>query len=354
MKAILKVFSISLLSLAITSCGSSEQKKEAQAKGGHTGPKGPQKVDGYIVKTKYTSETIEVPGSLVAEEATEIHPEVSGRVTGLYIKEGAQVSKGTLLVKLYDADLQAQKRKLEVQLQIAGQMENRHQQLLKIGGISKEDYETTALNVSNTRADLDVLRTAIIKTEIRAPFSGKLGLKQISIGAYVTPQTIVTTIQKTSQLRIDFSVPEKYSSQIKIGQPINFTVAGSNKQYSASVIATESGVQQSTRSLTIRARVVGNATDLIPGGFAKVKLVFDADPNALMVPSQALIPQARGKQIIVYKNGIADFNDVTTGIRDSAMVQITSGLQKGDTVITTGLMSLKPKAKVIVTKILNP
>ncbi len=317
-------------------------------------PKRPTpRVDGFIVKTEILSESIEIPGSLVADESTEIHPEVSGRITGLYVREGSYVGKGALLAKLYDADLQAQLRKVQVQLQIAQQTESRYNQLQKIGGISKEDYSATALQVSNLRADIDILRTAIAKTQVRAPFSGKLGLKEISPGAYVTPASIIATIQKTTNLRIDFNIPEKYSTQLKMGQYVNFTVEGSKINYTAVVAATQSGIEQNTRSLTIRARVQGDQTGLIPGGFARVKISFEPDLNALMIPTQAIIPQARGKKVALYKSGIANFVDVITGVRDSSNVKITSGLNKGDTVIVTGLLSLKPEATVTITKIIN-
>lgn len=311
------------------------------------------RVDGFIVKPETISETLEVPGSIVSEDAIEIHPEVSGKITGLYIHEGTYVGKGTVLAKLYDADLQAQKRKLIVQLQIAEQTESRHQQLLKIGGISKEDYASTALQVSNLRADLDIINTAIAKTIIRAPFSGRLGLKDISTGSYVTPQTVIATLQKTKDLKIDFSLPEKYTSQIRKGQQVNFSVEGSSHNYTAQIMATESGIAQDSRSLMIRARVTGSGEGLVPGNFAKVTVNFDPNSNALMVPSEAIIPQARGKKIVLYKAGQASFVDVTTGVRDSSMVEVTRGLNAGDTVVITGLLSVKPDAKIMINKIVN-
>ena len=343
---------IIFISFLMFSCGSkAKQESQSQQK---RGPQGPLKVEGYIVQTKLVSEQLQVPGTLVAEDETQIHPEVAGPITGLYIKEGAYVPKGSLLAKLYDADLQAQKRKLQVQLQIQEQTANRHKQLLNIGGISKEDYETTVLNATSTRADLDVIQTSIQKTEVRAPFSGKLGLKMVSTGAFVTTASVITSIQKTNALRIDFDVPEKYAVQMKKGDIINFqTDATGNKVYSAVVYATESGITEATRTLTIRARVNGNQAGLIPGGFVKVNLVFNSNPNALMVPTQAIIPQARTKQIILYKNGTAVFNNITTGVRDSANVEIVSGVEKGDTIITTGLMSLKPNMKVSIRKVSN-
>jgi membrane fusion protein, multidrug efflux system len=343
-----------LLSSTIFSSCSSKSKKDAsaQAKAGAQ-QRPPARVDAYLVQTKSISESIEVPGSIVADESTEIHPEVSGRIISLNVREGAFVGKGSVLARLYDADLQAQKKKLQVQLQIAQQTENRYGQLEKIGGISKQDYDVTRLNVSNLRADLDIINTSIARTVVRAPFSGKLGLKGVSTGAFVTPASIITTIQKTNGLRIDFNVPEKYISRLKTGHYVNFTVEGSSRAYTATIEATESGITQETRSLTIRARVKGDEAGLVPGNFAKVKLSFDPDPNALMIPTQAVVPQARGKKVYVYKNGKANFVDITTGIRDSVMVQVTSGLQQGDTVITTGLLGLKPDAKVIIRQVTN-
>jgi len=345
------LFSFIVIAILATACNS-DRKKEAASQQ-KIPPRPPANVDGYIVQTKTLSESIEIPGTIVADQSTEIHPEVSGRIISLNVREGAQVGKGAVIAKLYDADLQAQRRKLEVQLKMAQQTEDRYNQLQKIGGISKQDYDVTALQVSNIRADLSIIQTEIAKTVVRAPFSGKLGLKEVSTGAYVTPASVITSIQKTSGLRIDFNVPEKYTSLIKRGQYINFTVGGSERAYSAVVAATESAITEATRSLTIRALVKGNETGLVPGGFAKVKLSFAPNETALMIPTQAIIPQARGKKVYLFRNGQAEFVDVVTGIRDSANVQITDGLVKGDTVIVTGLLGLKPEAKVSIKKIIN-
>jgi membrane fusion protein, multidrug efflux system len=342
-----------LVSVMSTSCASKRKKEvTVQQKGGGNKPPAP-KVDVFVVKSETVSASLEIPGTLVADDATEIHPEVSGRITGLYIREGAYVDKGAVLARLYDGDLRAQKRKLEVQLKIAQQTAGRHEELVKIGGISKQDYDLSVLQVSNLRADLDIINTTLDKTVIRAPFSGKLGLKEISVGAYVTPLSVISSIQKTSGLKIDFNVPEKYTTQIKKGQYVNFRVEGIERPYTAVVSATESGIATETRSLMIRASVTGDATGLIPGNFAKVHLSFAPDNNALMVPTQAIIPQARGKKVVLYRNGIATFTDVTTGVRDSSMVQIVSGLNKGDTVVVTGLLSIKPEATITLKNIIN-
>ena len=309
------------------------------------------KVEGYIVKTVKVSDKAELPGSIIANETTEIHPEISGRLVYLNLSEGKIVGKGTLLAKIYDGDLQAQLKKLQVQLAVAEQTVGRMRELLKINGVSQQEYDLSALQVNTIKADMEIVRTTISRTEIRAPFSGTLGLKNISSGAYITPATILTSIRQNSQLKLDFTLPEKFTSSFRIGQSVDFTVEGNPKTYTAKVIAAESGIQENTRSQNIRALVTNNDGNLLPGAFAKVATSFNTDPNGMMVPTQSILPQARGKKVIVYRSGVASFTDVVTGLRDSAFVQIISGLKVGDTIITTGLMSLKPDAKVEMSKI---
>jgi membrane fusion protein (multidrug efflux system) len=344
-------FVITIIGL-LASCNSKKKQQAASLQGG-----GRQQmtisVDAFIVNPTTVSESIEVPGTLLANETTEIHPEVPGRIVQLHVSEGRYVSKGALLAKLYDDDLQAQLKKLQVQLEIAKQTENRQSQLLKIQGISQQDYDISLLQVYNLKADIDIVQTAIRKTEIRAPFNGRLGLKNVSPGAFVTSANVITTISQSDKMRLDFTVPEKYTNRINTGQTVEFTVGGGGKIYTAKVAAREDMISENTRTLRIRADVQGSDAKLIPGTFAKVLLSFDPDPNALMVPSEAVLPQARGKKIITYNNGVANFRDVTTGIRDSSFVQITSGIHSGDTVVITGLLSIRPESKIKINKITN-
>jgi membrane fusion protein (multidrug efflux system) len=247
--------------------------------------------------------------------------------------------------------MQAQLKKLQVQLQIAEKTEERNKELLRISGISQQDYDLSFLQVSNIKADIELLQTSIVKTEIRAPFSGRIGFRNISIGAYLTPTTIITNLRQVSQMKLQFSVPEKYTSKIRIGQPISFSTEGSGRKFMAKVYATESTVSETTRGLNVRCMVQQNDGSLVPGSFAKVDMDFAKNDNAILVPSQAILPQARGKKLIVYRNGIAKFVDVQTGIRDSANVEITGGVVPGDTIITTGLLGLKPDVKVKLSKV---
>lgn len=335
--------------ICISSCGKKEKKISANSKAAAAPP--PPRVQGFIVKTRAISEDLDLPGSVIANEMTEIHPEISGRLTYLNTAEGKTVSRGTLLGKIYDGDLTAQLNKLNVQARVAEQTASRYAQLLKISGVSQQEYDLQRLSISNIRADMAIVRSNITRTEIRAPFSGVLGLKMISPGAYVTPATVLTTIRQNAQLKIDFTLPERYAAKLKSGSLVDFSVEGDQKKYTARVIATEMGINEETRSLHVRALVLNNNGEILPGAFVKVKTKFDPDPNAIMIPSQAIVPQARGKKVIVYRGGKISFDDVETGIRDSSMVQIISGLKAGDTIITTGIMSLKPNGKVILGKV---
>lgn len=332
-----------VISQAIISCGSKQKTTTTT-----TGSQQQQVItaDALIVSTQALSADIEVPGTILANETTEIHPEISGRVVRLNVREGAFVGKGALLAKLYDGDLQAQLRKLEVQLKIAEQMEDRQEQLLKIQGISQQEYDLSLLQVSNLKADIDIVREAVRKTEVRAPFSGKLGLKNISQGAFVTSATIVTTISQVSQLKIQFNVPEKYGSQLKNGQPINFTVDGSPKTFTANIMAVEVKMDENTRSLAIRALVKNSDPVLIPGVFAKVRIILGKNEEAILIPTIVVQPLGRKKLVYLYKGGKSIPADITTGVRDSSHVQVLTGLNVGDTIITTGLLFLRPGADV--------
>lgn len=328
--------------IAFAACKNKEDEKKDSPKPAT----GSSKVDAIIVSPTAVTQDIEVPGSLAAFEETNLQPEVSGRVTGIYFKEGALTNKGSLLVKLYDEDLQAQLKKIQVQLSIAKKTEERQNELLKINGISQQDYDLSLLAVRNLQADIDILKTSIAKTELRAPFSGKIGLRNISLGAYINPQTIVATIREVNRIKLEFTVPERYSTVMQPGKQIQFSIDGSNKTFNASIIANENNIAENTRSLKVKALTTSADQLLMAGGFAKVKVTLGKNESALMIPTQAIIPQARNKKVIVYRSGIAVMEVVTTGIRDADNVEIISGLKAGDTVLITGLLSSKPGSKI--------
>ncbi len=348
-------FSI-LIWIAVTVLAACDSKKEGgapqqQGRGGANRSRGPMVVDGFLVEQRSISEMVEVPGSLLPAEETQIRSEVNGRVVNLNIPEGSVVQKGMVLVKLFDGDLQAQLRKLEVQLQIGEKNAERQRELLAINGISQQDYDLATLNVDNLKADIESVKISISKTEIRAPYEGQVGLRNVSLGSYLSPSDIITTIRDVNQLKLEFSVPEKYAKTIHKGYVVSFRVDGGTKDHSGTVLATEGNVNQTSRTLRIRAIVKGKDAELVPGVFARVNLQLGRTDQALMIPTQSIIPTARNKQVIVMRGDTAIFSVVETGIRDSAYVQINSGLKRGDTVITTGLMAIRPSVKLRIGKL---
>lgn len=349
-KQITALFIIASL-LTITSCGSEKDAPKAPAA---KTPPPPSKVDGYVVSPQVLSQDIEMPGSLLPFEETELHPEISGRVTAINFKEGATAAQGSVLLKLYDGDLQAQLQKLKVQLKVAEQTTARYAALLKISGVSQQEYDLTELTVNNIKADINIIQTNIAKTQLRAPFTGKIGLRSISVGAYVTPQTVIGTLRKLSQLKLAFTVPEKYGTKMQAGNLVHFTLENNPTSYSARIIATENNISEDTRSLMVKAVVEKGDAQLIAGAFTKVQIPLGENDAALMIPSQAIIPKARNKEVIVFRNGVAANQVVTTGSRDSANVEIVTGLKAGDTVLISGLLTVKPGAKVQLNKIVKP
>lgn len=324
-----------IIALGLHNNKSEEKKKEDKKKGRST------KVDAYVVTPAHLINDITVSGSLVAMEEVELKNETAGRVVKLHLPEGKFVKAGTLLVKLYDDDLQASLKKLQSQLALQKQIYNRQSQLLKINGISQNDFDQTVLQVNALQAEIEVQKVMIRKTEVRAPFDGVIGLRQISIGAQITPSTPLATIRREDKIKLDFSVPEKYSSIIQPGMNVKFSLYNSDHLYDASVIASEREIDMSTRNMKVRAVVNSKSEELIPGAFANVKLTLGNNNKALLIPTQSIIPKERTKSVIIAQGGKAHFVTVKTGIRQVSSVEIIEGIQPGDTVITNGLLFLK-------------
>ena len=339
--AILVGLSAFFLIYAFTKSDDKDKKKD----------KGQKEVDAFIVNPSLLIDKIEVSGSLQAFDEVELKNEVAGRVVKINLPEGKFVKQGTLLVKLFDDDLQADLKKLQSELALQEAIYNRQSELFKVNGISQNDYEHTLLQLNSLKADIEVQKTLIRKTEVLAPFDGVIGLRNISVGAIVTPSTLLTTIRTKNKLKLDFFVPEKYSSEIKTGMKVRFSLYDSDKEYEAIVMATEEGIDNATRNLKVRAVINPSADELIPGAFATVHLQLGENTNALMIPTQAIIPQQEEKSVIVARQGKAHFVKVKTGIREASNIEITEGLQAGDTIITSGLLFLKENGKLTYSSI---
>ncbi len=317
------------------------------------GNKKPPKIDGYIVKYQKLTNEITVTGSILAFDEVELKNEVAGRITQINLPEGEFVKKGTLLVKLYDDDLQATLRNLETQLKIKEMLYRKQKDLVKANGMSENEFIENGLQIEMLKSEIEVQKVKIRKTEVRAPFDGFVGLRNVSEGAEITTSTIVATLRTNQKLKIDFSVPEKYGSIIKHGMPINFLLNGNDSIFKAKVFATEQGIDPNTRSLKVRALVVSTGEAIIPGAFAKINLVLSDNPQAITIPPRSIIPGAKNKKVIVSKMGKAHFQEVKIGLRQLSTVEIVEGLSVGDTIITSGIMMLKEGAEIKYSSIEN-
>jgi len=312
----------------------------------------PTVVDIIIAKTQSITDTVEANGTVIASDYVALHPEVAGRITFLDVPEGKYITKGTVIARLNDADLEAQVAKTKVLLDIAQKTVDRYAKLIAVNGINQSDYDAAVSTVDGYKADINYTQALIEKTILKAPFSGKVGLRMVSPGAFVATTDVIASMQTDDKLKIDFTIPEQYGNLVKIGNTVTFssdaTGAAAGK---ANIIAVEPQIDQSTRNLKVRA-ILAN-TSLNPGSFVKVYLAESRNDHAIMVPTNAIIPEDITNQLIVVKNGKAAVVKVNTGIRLANNVEITSGIKAGDSVVVTGVLFARPKAPVKIRKVLS-
>lgn len=316
-------------------------KAENEKGGGKNGEKPPVNVSAIVVKSQDFSNTISLSGSIEANEQIEVHSEVSGIVETISFTEGSQVSKGQVLFKVNDIELRAQLAQATTKQKLASENERRAKLLLQKEAISQEEYDIASADFRTTQAQTQLILAQIAKTSVRAPFSGKIGLRSISPGTYVTPTTLIAKLVSTNPIKITFSIPEKYATQVKENTLLSFTVSDSAEKFSAKVYAIEPGVDVSTRTLQIRAIAENKNGKLLPGTYANVELPLQVIKEAIFVPSEAVIPIQNGKKVFVAENGKAKEVNIETSTRTDASLLVLSGLKVGDTIITSGVMSLK-------------
>lgn len=303
----------------------------------------PVQVNAVIASTSTIANDINCTGTILANEEAEVRNEIGGRIAAINFKEGSSVKKGDLLVKIVDDDLKATLKKLELQEELAAKNEAREKDLLSIQGVSQQDYET-ALNQLNTiRADIAFTRAQIAKTEIHAPFDGIIGLKNISPGSFIANNTLITRIQDIQPVKIDLSIPERYADKITVGGEVNFTSESVNGNFSGKIYAIEPKIDPETRSMLVRATYENSDRKIFPGAFVNVVVPLKKIENTILLPTQCVIPELKGKSVMICKDGLAQKVMVKTGLRNDSTVEIREGISAGDTVLTTGIMQVRPK-----------
>lgn len=309
----------------------------------------PAKVEGIIVTPRFAADTLTLTGTIDADEKVEIRSEVSGIVEKIYSSEGSRVGQGQVLLKINDIELQAQLKSVETRRQLTSENERRARLLLEKGAISQEEYDIASAEFKTAQAQIQLIKAQISKTSVRAPFSGIIGLRNISPGAYISPDMLITSLVKSNQVKITFSIPEKYAGKVKLNSKVYFTVANSSEKFPATIYAVQPEIEINTRTLSVRAKADNSSGNLIPGTFANIAFDLNEVDDAIMVPTEAIVPVQDGKKVFVYKNGKAKEIMVQTGSRSQSEIIVLSGLNPNDTVITTGVLSLKDGANVNVT-----
>ncbi len=311
----------------------------------------PVAVNYFVVTPVGFTNDIFATGKIGAFNQIDILPEVNGKVTGIFFKEGETVTKGTLLVKLNAADLEAQLLKSKTQSKLSEQKLDRLKKLMAVNGISQEELDIQENELNGFKADQAFITAQIAKTNIIAPFTGVIGLKNISEGSFVNSSTPIASLVQLNPLFVEFSIPEKYKMLFKKGGSVKFSSDDTEQanSYPATIYAIEPKVDETTKTIKARAMYTGNQT-FYPGSFVKVFVNMDETKNTLMVPTQAVIPTLKGQKVIVSKNGVAVESIVTIGVRTDEKIQILEGLQSGDTVITTGLLSVRKDSKLKLLK----
>lgn len=329
-----------LLGSLLLACGGKKKEQVAAEKPAI-------QVDVIVATTEDIDNMLEVNGTVLANEMADLHPEVSGRLTYLNLPDGANVKQGTILARVNDADLQAQLEQQKTQLDLANKTLKRLSDLLKINGVNQADYDAALSQVNTIQANMKVINAQIDKTIVKAPFSGELGIRMVSPGAYVTPATIIGSIHQVDKVKIDFTVPETFSSLLFKGNMVKVQNDGLPEMLDATIAAIEPQINTVSRNIKVRAMLTKGIIQ--PGSFVKVYL--EQKRKGIMVPTNAVIPDALSNQVVVVRNNRATFVNVETGLRNPGLVEITSGVSPGDSIIVSGMLFVRPKAMVKVKKL---
>ncbi|MFB9864126.1 efflux RND transporter periplasmic adaptor subunit [Rufibacter immobilis] len=348
---------IGLGALVYYRISSNKEQAGAGGPGGGKSPGGPggpgggapaMRVSGIVATPQEFANSLSVTGSIEANEQVEIRAQVSGQVRSITFSEGGNVRKGQVLAKIDDSELRAQLAQAQTRQSLTAENERRARLLLQKEAISREEYDVARAELKTAQAQIQLVQAQLAKTSIVAPFSGKVGLRAISVGAFLTPETVVTNLVSTNPVKITFAVPEKYASQVKVNTELTFTVAGSSDKFTAKVYAIEPNIAAATRTLQLRARADNPNGVLLPGSFANIQLPLTVIPDALLIPTQAVVPVQNGKKVFITENGKAKEVMIETSTRTEKDLLVTSGISAGDTILTTGVMSLKAGSPVRV------
>ncbi len=308
-------------------------------------------VEVVVVNPERIENSIRITGAILANESVSLRSEISGKIEKIYFREGQKVKRGDLLLTINDEEMVAQVERLKYTQQLNEGIELRQRQLLDKEAISREEYDIALTTMKTTQSDIKEREARLEKHRLRAPFDGIVGLRQVSEGGYITPSDLIANMYSINPIKIEFSVPGKYTPLINNGDKMIFSVESSSQEFTGTIYAVEPKIDPNTRTLQIRAICNNDNESLIPGQFANITYILEEIPNALMIPSQCVIPEMNSHKIYTLKNGAVNDTKIEIGLRTEDRVQIISGINPGDTVITTGILQVRQGMPVSVSSI---
>ncbi|WP_221030948.1 efflux RND transporter periplasmic adaptor subunit [Actomonas aquatica] len=337
-----------------TGCAKNEggERPLTGSQAGRANAQQPQAVEVVTLSKRPMIESLNLVGSLAANESAEMRTEIGGIVRGIFFDEGQQVKAGDLLLKIDDAELRAQLAQIEARFNLAKLNVERSENLSQSRTIAQSEYDRARSEFAAAEAELSLIRLRIGKTEIRAPFDGVVGARTISPGDYVTPSTVITTINDLSRLKIDFQVPERFLGKVHPGTVVNVRTRGvrageSDQDLRGEVYFVSSTIDRTVRSSEVKAVLQSSDAALRPGMFANINLVLEEKSDVLAVPEGAILTNSRGVQIIVVDRSgevpAAQFVPVRTGLRAHGIVEVVplrGVLNEGTEVVASGVGAL--------------
>jgi membrane fusion protein (multidrug efflux system) len=299
-----------------------------------------------ILRAVRLGERVTTIGTILANEEVEIRSEIAGKIQRIFFREGGRVRKGDVLLKINDDELQARLLSARSKRELGDQLLERQRQLFEKNLISAQEYDAAVNEANVVRGEAQLIEAQLSKTEVRSPFDGMIGLRFVSEGSYISPATPITTLQDYGVVKIDFTFPEKYAASVRKGDKIAFTVQGSGGQFMGSIYAIAPKIDPATRTIRMRASSTNPGGELLPGAFANIQIQL-REKTTLMAPAFALVPDLKGQKVFLLKSGRAEERRVHVGTRTDDRVEITDGLTEGDTLITSGILQLRPGMPVL-------
>ncbi len=310
---------------------------------------------GVQTKEEIRSNTIEVQGfrvvarpfknewvttaNLMANEQVELKAPVAGQVMEIFFKEGAVTKAGDLLVQLDDRTWKAQLIGVSAELDVAEKDLVRKNALLKIGGSSQEEVDQSISRVETLKSQIQQLKVNIDLAKIKAPFTGRLGMRDFSKGAFLSQGSMITTLSEVDKLKVDFTISQNHLSSIAVGKSVKVLIESDT--LSATIYAINPVIDALTRSVNVRAILQNPPMEVMPGTFAEVQVTTNYLNDALLIPSQAIVQSITEQTVYISQKGKASRRVIKMGNRTADMVHVLEGVSAGDTVLTTGLLAVK-------------